>query len=148
MDYSDVLQELAPCGLNCRKCLAYREGDIKRTSAELQRRLGSFDGYAERFAGFLPVFAHYPAFKELLAHFTQADCDGCRSGQCKYPNCGVMSCHKDKGVDFCFQCDAFPCDKTNFDPNLQERWLQIGRRMKEVGVERYYEETKDAPRYR
>ncbi|MFA4919928.1 MAG: hypothetical protein WC581_11855 [Thermodesulfovibrionales bacterium] len=39
------------------------------------------------------------------------------------------------------------CEKTNFDPNLKERWIKINNRMKTVGVEAYYEETKDAPRY-
>jgi Protein of unknown function (DUF3795) len=147
MKYNDILRELAPCGLSCRKCMAYREGDIKKTSEELQQRLGSFDNYAERFASFLPVFEKYPAFKELLAHFTGADCAGCRSGQCKYPSCGVMACYKDKGIDFCFQCDEFPCEKTNFDPDLERRWLQMNSRMKEVGVEAYYKETKNTPRY-
>lgn len=148
MKYEDILHELAPCGLNCRKCVAFRDGDIRKTSEQMQRLLGSFDLYAERFSRFAPVFVNYPAFKELLAHFAQADCRGCRSGQCRYPNCGVMACHTDKGVDFCFQCDEFPCDKTNFDPDLKRRWMQMGSRMKEVGVEAYHEETKDAPRYK
>lgn len=148
MKYADILKGRAPCGLNCRKCLAYKDGDIKRTSAELQRLLGNFDGYAERFAGFMPVFKNYPAFKELLAQFTQGDCAGCRSGQCKHPNCGVMACCRDKGVDFCFQCDEFPCEKSNFDPDLKQRWIAMGRRMKEIGIEAYYEETRDEPRYK
>jgi hypothetical protein len=148
MKYRDILEELGPCGLSCRKCLAYSNGDIRKTSEELQRLLGDFDRYAERFAAFLPVFNNYPAFKELLAHLAQADCAGCRSGQCKYPNCGVMKCHADKGIDFCFQCSEFPCDGTNFDDDLRQRWIQMNKRMKEIGVEAYLEETKDAPRYR
>lgn len=148
MEYDDILKELAPCGLNCRKCMAYQEGDIKKTSEELQRLLGSFDNYAERFSQFLPVFANYPAFKELLTHMTQGDCQGCRSGRCKFANCHVTTCHKDKSVDFCFECDEFPCDQTTFDPDLKTRWIQMNERMKEIGVQGYYEETKDFPRYR
>jgi len=53
-----------------------------------------------------------------------------------------------KGVDFCFQCDEFPCEKTNFDPDLKRRWFQMNTRMKEIGVEAYFEETKDLPRYK
>ncbi len=148
MKYEDILQELAPCGLNCRKCMANRDGDIRKTSEQLQRLLGSFDNYAERFSAFLPVFKNYPAFKELLAHFTQADCRGCREGDGKFPNCGVLACGREKGVDFCCQCDEFPCEKTGFDPDLKSRWMQMGNRMKEVGIEVYYEETKEAPRYK
>jgi hypothetical protein len=148
MGYEDIRRELGACGLNCCKCMAYYQGDIRKTSLQLQQLLGSFDRYAERFAAFLPVFENYPAFKELLAHLTQADCEGCRSGQCKFPGCRAVRCHKSKGVDFCFQCDEFPCDDPGFDADLCRRWIQMNERMKEIGVEAYYEETKGLPRYR
>lgn len=148
MEYKDILDILAPCGLNCRKCFAHSEGEIRMLTTKLQELLGSFDRYAERFSAFLPLFKNYPSFKELLAYFTQADCNGCRSGTCKYPNCGVTTCYQQKGVDFCFQCDEFPCEKTNFDTDLRRRWIQMNNRMKEIAVESYFEETKDLPRYR
>jgi hypothetical protein len=146
---SEVIRKnLAPCGLNCVKCLAYAEGDIRRRSTELRQLLGDFDTYAERFSRFAPAFSNYPAFKELLAHLTTGSCRGCRSGDCLYPNCGVGPCSREKGADFCFQCAEFPCDKSNFDPNLKARWIAMNNRMKEIGVEAYWEETKDQPRYR
>lgn len=148
MEYKDILDILAPCGLNCRKCFAYSEGEIRMLSTKLQELLGSFDGYAERFSAFLPVFKNYPSFKELLAYFTQGDCQGCRKGGGRYPNCGVRTCYQQKGVDFCFQCDEFPCKKTNFDPDLKRRWIEMNNRLKKIGIEAYFEETKDLPRYR
>jgi hypothetical protein len=147
MSYEEIVKVLAPCGLNCAKCLGYVEGDIKKNADELKRLLGAFDNYAERFSRFIPVFENYPAFKKLLDHFAQAGCKGCRNGDCMYPNCGVASCYKTKDVDFCFQCDEFPCERTNFDPNLKERWIKMNKLMKEKGVEAYYEESKDLPRY-
>jgi hypothetical protein len=147
MLYAEIIKCLAPCGLNCVKCIGFDEGDIKKHSNELKRLLGSFDNYAERFSNFIPVFKNYSAFKELLNYFTQTNCKGCRQGDGKYPNCGVASCCKQKGIDFCFQCDEFPCEKTNFDPNLKERWIKINNRMKAIGIETYYEETKESPRY-
>ena len=51
-------------------------------------------------------------------------------------------------MDFCFQCDEFPCEKANFDEHLRRRWIAMNERMKEAGVETYYEETKDEPRYK
>jgi len=71
----------------------------------------------------------------------------CREGTCKYPDCGVIECYKTKGVDFCFQCDEFPCDKTNFDPDLKRRWIKMNKKMQEIGVEAYYEKTRNMPRY-
>ncbi len=147
MNYQDIKQILAPCGLNCKKCQAYAAGDIKQHAQELKKLLGSFDSYAERFSRFLPVFKNYPAFKELLQQFNEANCRGCRQGDCKYPNCGVAPCSGQKGIDFCFQCTEFPCENTNFDPDLKQRWVRMNQRMKEIGVEAYFLETKDLPRY-
>jgi hypothetical protein len=127
--------------------MAFANGDIKRIAAELKQLLGSFDNYAQRFSRFAPVFENYSSFKRLLEYFTQAGCKGCRNGDCVYPNCGVAPCHKKKGVDFCFQCGEFPCERTNFDPNLKERWIKMNNLMKQKGVEAYFEESKDFPRY-
>jgi len=148
ISYEDIVKILAPCGLDCSKCFAYSKGEIKEHSQKLRELLGFFDRYAERFKNFIPVFANYPAFKELLSHLASGDCLGCRRGTCKYPRCNVISCHKKKGVDFCFQCEEFPCEKTNFDPDLKRRWIEMNKRMKEVGVSAYYEETKNKSRYR
>jgi hypothetical protein len=60
----------------------------------------------------------------------------------------VVTCYQEKGVDFCFQCLEFPCDRTNFDPHLHRRWVAMNRRMKEVGPVGYYVETRDVPRYK
>ncbi len=147
MSYEQIMKVLAPCGLNCGKCQAFSEGEIRKHAVELKKLLGAFDTYAERFSTFLPVFKNYPAFKDLLNQFSSANCKGCRQGDCKYPNCGVAPCHKEKSVDFCFQCNEFPCNKTNFDPNLHGRWVSMNNRIKEIGVEAYFEETKDLPRY-
>ncbi|MBN2091018.1 DUF3795 domain-containing protein [candidate division KSB1 bacterium] len=147
MTRKDILNHLAPCGLNCHKCLSKESGTIKEHSKILKQLLGNFDNYAERFSNFQPIFKHYPQFKEVLHILTQGDCTGCREGNCKYPHCGVLACFREKDVDFCFECENFPCDHTNFDPDLHSRWLQMNRRMKEIGVEAYYEEKKDAPRY-
>lgn len=148
MSYEEILQRLAPCGLNCTKCLMHEGGEIRATAGRLKDLLGSFDRYAERFSSFMPVFRNYPQFKDLLAHFTTGDCKGCRKGMCRYPGCIVPSCSRERGVDFCFQCSEFPCTRITFDPDLRRRWLEMNTRMKEVGVEAFYAETRDLPRYR
>lgn len=147
MEYKDILNKIAPCGLNCYKCFANFEGGIRKTSLKLQSLLGSFDIYAERFSSFLPTFKEYPSFKTLLTYLTEENCEGCRKGSCLYLDCGVRDCYKSKTVDFCFQCDEFPCEKTNFDPHLKQRWIQMNKRMKAIGINSFYQETKDTPRY-
>ena len=147
MNDEKILEHMGPCGLRCDKCFAFTKGVIAQDARQLVEHLGNFDVYARRFSNFMPVFENYPQFKEMLHYFAQPGCRGCRAGDCLYPNCGVAPCHKEKGVDFCFQCGEFPCDKTNFDAHLHARWIEMNERMKEIGVEAYYNETTDKPRY-
>ena len=150
MDYEQIKQRLAPCGLHCGKCFAFADGDIKNHSKRLKESLGNFDIYAQRFTTLLnePVFDKYADFKEMLTYFSMVDCKGCRQERCKlFKGCNVRDCSEEKGVDFCFQCSEFPCTNTGFDEHLHKRSVDINLRMKEIGVENYYTEIKDKPRY-
>jgi hypothetical protein len=150
MDYKLIKNRLAPCGLYCGGCFAYIDGDIRKHSKGLKESLGEFDIYAERFVELLnePVFKNYPEFKRLLAYFASVECKGCRKENCKiFKSCRVRDCHEKKNVDFCFQCSDFPCNNTGFDKHLYERSVMINKRMSEIGVEEYYSEIKNKPRY-
>lgn len=150
MNYEQIKDRLAPCGLHCGKCFAFHDGDIKNKSRLLKESLGDFDIYAERFIELLnePVFNKYQDFKELLGYFAGADCKGCRKENCKlFKDCNVRNCAKEKGVDFCFECSEFPCDHTGFDEHLHKRSVSINKKIREIGVERYYHAIKDKPRY-
>lgn len=149
--YETMKHRPGPCGLHCGTCFAYQEGEIHELSRKLEKALGNFDVYAKRFAGMLeePVFLKYPEFKDFLHYLATAECKGCRKETCKlFKECRVRSCSKEKGVDFCFQCDCFPCEHTGFDEHLFKRHVAINNRMKENGVEAYYNEVKDKPRYK
>jgi hypothetical protein len=72
---------------------------------------------------------------------------GCRQGNAQTPFCAAKDCFREKGVDFCFQCDEYPCHRNHFPPNLEQRWRAYNDRMREVGAERFYEEQRAKPRY-
>ena len=150
MNYDEIKDRLAPCGLHCGKCFAFADGEIKKYSKNLKELLGNFEVYALRFVDLLnePVFNKYPDFKEMLHFFSQVGCSGCRNEKCKiFKDCKVRECHKNKKVDFCFQCPYFPCDQTGFDEHLLKRSVEINSRMKNIGVENYFNEIKNKPRY-
>lgn len=150
MNYEQIKESLAPCGLSCEKCFAHVDGDIRRYSLKLKEKLGNFEPYAQRYETLLeePVFKKYPDFREVLEYFASENCRGCRSEQCRlFKNCGVRPCHQEKGVDFCYQCDALPCTETNFDENLYKAWVKINEIIKSKGIEQYYEMTIKRPRY-
>ncbi len=145
----DIKTVLAPCGLNCQKCVAFKQGPIAESSAKLSELLGNFQSYAERYSRFYPEYKNYTAFKELLDYLSKPTCDGCREGHCLFATCGVATCSKieTEKVDYCFQCEDFPCDRPQFHEDLDRRWKERNRRMSEIGIRSYYEESKDSPRY-
>ncbi|MGZ3648094.1 MAG: DUF3795 domain-containing protein [Syntrophales bacterium] len=150
MTYEQIKASLGPCGLSCEKCFAHVDGDIRRYSQKLKEKLGNFEPYAKRYETLLneSVFKNYPAFKQMLDYFASENCKGCRNEQCKiFKNCGVRPCHQKKQVDFCYQCNEFPCNRTNFDEGLYKAWVRINEIIKKEGIEKYYEGTLIRPRY-
>ncbi|MDA3952044.1 MAG: DUF3795 domain-containing protein [Bacteroidales bacterium] len=150
MKHNNILNSLGPCGLNCSKCFAFKNGAIKQLSLELKENLGNFDIYAKRFVELLDelIFKKYSDFKEILNHFSNVECNGCRKDECKlFLSCKVKHCSKDQTVEFCFECSEFPCSKHGFDEHLEKRWLSIQTKMRKIGVEGYYNEIKNLPRY-
>jgi hypothetical protein len=147
MRYEHLLEVIAPCGLYCGKCLAYPDSPISRLSRQLKEELGGFASIAARFASMDPAFNGFPEFERILDRFARGGCSGCRTGECLFAHCLVKECVRERSVDFCFQCTEFPCDRTNFPPNLRERWEQANRLMGEIGVPAFFESVRGKPRY-
>jgi hypothetical protein len=150
MEYQQIKEALAPCGLSCEKCFAHANGEIRSLSIKLQEALGNFGVYAKRFETLMdaPIFKKYPDFKLMLDYLAAENCKGCRNEQCRlFKECGVRSCHQEKQVDFCYQCEAFPCNHTQFDEQLYKTWVLVNEKIKKMGLEEYYEKTRLRPRY-
>ncbi len=147
MDREQILQRLAPCGLDCSRCAGCKDGEIRALSAQLLDKLGNYGYVAGIIGKFNPLFESYDSFEGILKHFSAASCGGCRfdAAGCPVP-CAAKDCHKKMGVDFCFECASFPCDQKESVP-IGERWLKMNQRMKEIGIEAYYEEQLQKPRY-
>ena len=147
MEYGEIVRRLAPCGLDCSRCLDYEDGEIRKLGLRLLELLGSYERVALLKADADPAFQHYPEFRTLLARISKAACGGCRSDHLRCPvQCGVWTCHREEGKDFCFQCKDYPCEKGLSGP-LGERWKKRNDRMREIGLEAYYDEQVRQPRY-
>ena len=150
MTTEQIKESIGPCGLCCETCFAHVGGDIRKYSLILKEKLGNFEMYAKRFETLLdePVFKKYPDFKEMLDYLASENCRGCRNEQCRlFKDCGVRPCHQEKQVDFCFQCSEFPCDRTGYDKHLYSTWVRVNEKIKEIGLEAFYEKTRARPRY-
>jgi hypothetical protein len=147
MDYEDIVKRLAPCGLDCARCADYDKGEIKELSLKLSSLLRNYGRVAKLKSDGVPAFANYPQFEEILTLLSNGSCGGCRSENLRCPiDCRAPTCHKEKGVDFCFQCSEYPCENPT-DRRLIDRWKQRNDRMKEIGVVQFYEEQSKLPRY-
>ena len=149
-EYEKIKVNFGYCGICCEKCFAFKNGKIKYHSNKLKDYLGNFDIYAKRFIKLLnePKFEKYPDFKLMLDFFSEVNCEGCRKTEFHlYENCKVRNCIKNRKIDFCFQCTDFPCKNTGFDEHLEQRWIKINEKMKEIGLEKFHSETKNISRY-
>jgi hypothetical protein len=146
MHYDEVIKYLAPCGLDCNRCAGYEQGEIRQLSLKLIELLGGYRRLAKLRAETDPEFVGYPQFEEVLAALSQSACGGCRSDNSQCPiTCALKVCHKEKNVDFCFQCVDYPCEK---QPGfLRKIWKKNNDRMKEIGVVEFYYEQFKLPRY-
>lgn len=150
LDTEDELarSRIAPCGLSCGSCVAYADGPVQRAAGELARHLGdNFAGYAKRFEAMSPVFAKYPEFREMLDFLAAGSCTNCRKEGCLFQACKVTACVREKGVDYCFQCDEFPCDRHGMPGMLADRWKANNVKMREIGPAAWFAGTRDKPRY-
>ncbi len=145
--YQDVVARLAPCGLDCERCVMSAGGRVKNLASGLQEALAGFEKMAPRVADRLPALRGYDQFMDVLELLTQAQCTGCRSGAPQLPFCAARVCFREQGVDFCFQCKEYPCERNEFPENVARRWRSNNDRMREAGVEEFYSESLSKPRY-
>lgn len=150
MERGRLKKKIAPCSLMCHTCSAYHEGVICEHARTLEKYLeGMGEFYQEKRADF---GADYLKFEKVLKEFSEGSCHGCRSGEqnrCSIEGCHVLSCTEEHGVDVCGECIEFPCDKveTVFDSQVYEQWLQNNQRIKEVGLESFWEHNQNKPHY-
>ncbi|TCO67890.1 DUF3795 domain-containing protein [Marinisporobacter balticus] len=119
---------VAPCGIDCFNCELYKEN----VTNEMQSRISD--------ATQIP--------KEMIT------CVGCANGnQCLFielegKKCRTLECVEKKGVDYCFQCDTFPCSflmpladgAERFPQNIKLYNLCL---MKKIGVEEWVKQAAD-----
>ena len=145
---SFIRARLAPCGLSCGHCLAYSGGPVQEAASALKQGLGpNFEPHAKRFEHMDPIFKEYAGFSRLLDFFATGSCTGCREQGCLFQACKVPACVREHGVDYCFECSDFPCDRHGMPDGLAERWRANNEKMAEIGVAAWFGGCMVRPRY-
>lgn len=139
-----LLNNIAPCGCLCYSCTGCAHGIIVQSSKTLLHYL---DGYSS----FLEKQDHkdkplVDTCIRVLSYWSKLNCPGCRndvSNQCTLENCFVRDCIKEKQLDFCADCENFPCDKAHESKAFMNTWLNASTRIREVGAEQFFSEEKE-----
>jgi len=147
MERNEILKLVAPCGLLCYTCDAMKNGVINKTAKKLLYVLDSYDSFLANSPDSRPIAGKYGVFIEVLTYFAAAQCHGCREDRCLNTSCFVPECTKKQQIDFCYECKEFPCAKTGFPDDLQEKWIRKNKRIKAVGLEQFFAEEKNLPHY-
>ena len=124
MDMETAKTLTSPCGIPCFHCPAH----MAVANPEIRKMVAETLGIPEE----------------------KAACEGCRpqEGRIKVLNpdeqCRIFSCAAQKNVDFCNECDDFPCerfqpyaDQANYPHNTKMYQLCM---MKKLGFEKWAEE--------
>ncbi len=134
------LKRVAYCGLYCGLCL--NGCRIPRRAKELRELLGKVS--IEEWGPELPGFDGFWPFLENLADFEPRA--SCRERSCGPETCAIRDCASSKGVDACPFCGDYPCEHIESIAKRYVTLLGDGRRMREVGLDRWIEqqETRQA----
>ena len=106
-----LIKDISCCGCYyCKKC-AYYTGEITSLAENLLEYVKKYRSLA--FFNKSDTFS-YTELKVSLEWLSERElCKGCRSSGkgSWWPDCPIRKCILEKGIDFCFNCDLFPCDK-------------------------------------
>lgn len=100
-------QYIAYCGLYCGHC--YSRTHIAPTAQLLKAQM-----QAQGFESFGPYMPDYEEFWRFMNTLIEAEgCPGCRQDGGS-PACAMRTCAREKQVEACPLCDAYPCDKLDW----------------------------------
>lgn len=149
LDLQVIINNVGACGVSCRECIAYEKGDIRYHSSELLSLLGSLEtsAAASESTQHQEEFNHYAELQEGLRRLAEPACMGCRHGGLALGACRIARCVHEKGLDFCHECGEFPCDRSGLSEPFKGWWVRTNRRIKKMGLSKYYEKTRNLTRY-
>ncbi|MFC1921424.1 DUF3795 domain-containing protein [Chloroflexota bacterium] len=150
-----LLDNMAPCSLLCYSCPAFIRGIICELSAKLNIY---FKGYYVFQVESLPeeyksYAEEFKKFEERLLRHAKPRCNGCRNNpdpDCCIKGCFILECTKEHGIEYCGECNEFPCNEVDtdlFNTTVYNRWLDGNKRIKKVGAEQFFHEKKGESHY-
>lgn len=129
------LEEITFCGLYCGLCASRRR--IPRQADTLRETLRK-EGYNLGYFDVPDLESVFSDFWKGLNCLADQPCPGCRAGGGN-PTCEIRTCASTRGHAACPFCPDYPCERLDVLRNYP-LLLADGRRMQQVGLERWAEE--------
>ncbi len=122
------------CGSHCGTCARSTGFTAFREAASLLAELTDAHGFHHWMPEAVKDF-DYAEFRKGLTFFADPESwlvcrNGCRAGKGGPPSC-VRECCREHGVDVCFDCPDFPCEKARAFDGIEDRtreYKQLGRK--------------------
>lgn len=120
---------ISVCGLNCAKCDIYEAGHGNEKARN-------------------EIIEWFKKERNLTLKPEQITCEGCRGSLDTHwsSDCKMLLCEKNKKLEYCFQCEDFPCTNVNEfasdGVSHHKRTVENAKRMKEIGLETWIAEQK------
>ncbi len=120
---------IAVCGLNCARCDMYLASHGDDNSRD-------------------EIVEWFKKERDETVKPEQVRCEGCRGPLDVHwsSDCKMMLCAGRRGLQYCFQCEDFPCtsvDEFSSDGiSHHKKTIENSKRMKEIGVEAWIAEQK------
>ena len=120
---------ISVCGLNCARCDIYEAG---HGNTKLRDE----------------ILEWFKNERNETLEPEQINCNWCRGSLNTHwsSDCEMMLCAKRNGLQYCFQCEDFPCVAVNKfssdDVSHHKKTVENSKRMKEVGLEIWIEEQR------
>ena len=111
-------QMIAVCGLECHKC------DILEATEDPKIAQGIVDWFKRE--------------RNEVVKLEDVRCSGCKGDRSRHwsADCWILQCCVDgKGLEFCHQCDEFPCDKLVKWSKENKGYTEALNRLKEMKKE-------------
>jgi hypothetical protein len=125
------------CGVYGGTCAYHIGHNALRETASLLSEIVDALG----FPNWMPEIVKDFDFKEFykgLAFFSDPEswlvCTKCCKDGKGRPDCPMRNCCRERGLDICFDCDEFPCDKVAGD----SRMIQRGEEYKKLGKDEWW----------
>lgn len=150
MKKEELLKRVAPCSLMCHTCAAYEGGVICNSSRQLLKYMEGMSEFFQKHAAH--ILDKHQILEDELNKYAQGKCSGCRDNRdcaCSISGCYIPECTKRHQVDFCGECEEFPCNgiREVFEAEVYHQWLRGNTEIRDKGVESYWENSKEKSHY-